>query len=125
MIINFPGGDGVNAQFGKFSVKTDQPPDASAPSPFDLFLASLGTCAGFYILKFCKQRNIKTDGVSIIQRIHSDNSGALAGKIEIEVLVPTTFPEKYLKAMVNAAELCTVKKQIERPPKFDIHAKYV
>ncbi|HMN61100.1 MAG TPA: hypothetical protein PJ988_12085 [Anaerolinea sp.] len=47
MIIEFPGGAKVDATFGGFTVKTDQPPmgggDGSAPSPFETFLASIGT----------------------------------------------------------------------------------
>ncbi len=56
MIIDFPGGAKVDAHFGNFTVKTDQPMsgggDGSAPSPFDIFLSSIGTCAGIYVLGF-------------------------------------------------------------------------
>ena len=62
MVIDFPGGARVDAHFGPFTVMTDQPSKAggedSAPTPFALFLASLGTCAGIYVLGFCRQRNL-------------------------------------------------------------------
>ncbi|HEX5836368.1 MAG TPA: OsmC family protein, partial [Anaerolineales bacterium] len=72
MIIDFPGGSRVDAHFKGFTVPTDQPPVASAPMPFDLFLASIGTCAGIYILGFCKQRGLPTEGIQIVQRMHSN-----------------------------------------------------
>ncbi len=66
MMIDFPGGARVDAHFGPFTVATDQPPVASAPSPFELFLSSIGTCAGIYVLGFCRQRNLPADGIRIL-----------------------------------------------------------
>ena len=70
MLIDFPGGSRVDAHFEAFTVHTDQPPEASAPTPFATFLASLGTCAGIYILGFCRQRGLPTEGIQILQRMH-------------------------------------------------------
>ena len=72
MTITFPGGARVDAQLGTFTIRTDQPAHAggndSAPAPFSLFLASIGTCAGIYVLGFCKQRGLPVDGIQIVQR---------------------------------------------------------
>lgn len=129
MIIDFPGGARVDAHFGPYTVKTDQPPmgggSGSAPTPFAIFLSSLGTCAGIYVLGFCQQRGLSTDGIRIVQRIHNDPMSGMVGKIELEIQTPPDFPEKYLPALVRSAEQCAVKKHMERPPKFDIHTKTV
>lgn len=129
MIIDFPGGARVDAHFGPYTVKTDQPPmgggSGSAPTPFAMFLSSLGTCAGIYVLGFCQQRGLSTDGIRIVQRIHNDPLSGMVGKIELEIQTPPDFPEKYLPALVRSAEQCAVKKHMERPPKFDIHTKTV
>lgn len=129
LIIDFPGGAKVDAEFGLFTVMTDQPPsaggDGSAPTPFALFLSSIGTCAGIYILGFCKQRGLSTNGIRIIQRVHTDATTDMVSKIELEIQVPPTFPEKYLPSLVRAAELCKVKKHIETPPVFDVHTQVV
>ncbi len=95
MEITFPGGARVDANFGGFSVKTDQPPMSSAPTPFATFLASIGTCAGIYVLGFCNQRGIPTDGIRIIQRMMSDPRTGLIGQIDLDIQLPPTFPEKY------------------------------
>lgn len=55
MIIDFPAGSRVDAPFGPYTIATDQAPVASAPSPFEIFLASIGTCARIYLLGFCQQ----------------------------------------------------------------------
>ena len=120
IIIDFPGGSRVDAHFGKFTVPTDQPPTASAPTPFDVFLSSLGTCAGIYVLGFCQQRGLPTEGIRIVQRMHSNPLTHMVEQIDLEILVPPTFPEKYRDSLIRSAELCKVKKQLEKPPKFQI-----
>ena len=120
MLIDFPGGSRVDAHFGAFTVQTDQPPDASAPSPFVHFLASIGTCAGIYVLGFCRQRGLPTEGMRLIQRVHSNPFNGMVEKIDLEIQVPPGFPEKYYEALVKSAELCAVKKHLENPPKFEI-----
>lgn len=123
-VIDFPGGARVDAHFGPYTVKTDQVPAAggedSAPAPFLLFLASIGTCAGIYVLGFCRQRGLPTDGVRLVQRMEMDPSTRMVGKIYLDILVPPTFPEKYRDALIRAAEQCAVKKHMENPPKFAV-----
>jgi len=124
MKITFPGGKKVNAEYNGFTHKTDQPLNAggenSAPSPFELFLASLATCAGFYVLSFCQQRGITMDGIELRQSMAYDAQTHLIGRIDIEIILPAVFPEKYRAAVVQAAQLCTVKKHLENPPKFNL-----
>jgi putative redox protein len=125
MIIDFPGGARVDAHFGQFTVQTDQPPVASAPSPFATFLASIGTCAGIYVLGFCQQRGLPTEGIRIIQRMATNPMTGMVGTIELEIQAPPTFPEKYLPALIRSADQCAVKKHLEQPPKFVVTTKVV
>jgi putative redox protein len=125
MIIDFPGGARVDAHFGQFTVHTDQPPVASAPTPFATFLASIGTCAGSYVLGFCQQRGLPTEGIRIVQRMSTNPLNGMVGKIELEIQAPPTFPEKYLPALVRSAEQCAVKKHFEQPPQIEVSTKVV
>ncbi len=125
MLIDFPGGARVDAHFGPFTVKTDQPPAATAPAPFAVFLASIGTCAGIYVLGFCQQRGLPTEGIRIMQRMHTNPATGMVGKIDLEIQVPPEFPEKYLPSLIRSAELCAVKKHLENPPQFDVTTKVV
>jgi ribosomal protein S12 methylthiotransferase accessory factor len=120
MIIDFPGGSRVDAHFGGLTVPTDQPPAASAATPFATFLASIGTCAGIYVLGFCQQRNIPTTGIRILQRTHSNPLTHMVDKIDLEIQVPADFPDKYRDSLIRSAELCAVKKHLEKPPTFEI-----
>lgn len=127
MMIDFPGGARVDAHFGPYAVPTDQPPQGggqgSAPTPFATFLASVGTCAGIYVLGFCQQRSLPAEGIRIVQRMHSNPFNGMVGQIDLEIQVPPSFPEKYLPSLARAAELCAVKKHFENPPKFEIYTQ--
>ena len=129
MKITFPGGKKVNAEFDGTVIRTDQPAssggEGSAPSPFEYFLASIGTCAGIYALAFCQERNISTEGMSITQQMEfTEVAGKRrVAKVSLEITLPPGFPDKYRNAIVKADELCTVKKAIFDPPEFSIHAR--
>ncbi len=129
MIIDFPGGAKVDAHFDQFTVKTDQPPmgggEGSAPTPFSVFLASIGTCAGIYVLGFCRQRGLPTEGIRIIQRMQRDPATGLIGQVDLEIQVPPEFPEKYHDSLIRSANMCAVKKHLEHPPSFNTYTKVV
>jgi ribosomal protein S12 methylthiotransferase accessory factor len=120
MIIDFPGGSRVDAHFGGFTVATDQPPAASAPTPFATFLASIGTCAGIYVLGFCQQRGLPTEDIHLVQRVHANPLTGMVENNDVEIVVPPTFPEKYRASLIRSAELCAVKKHLENPPAFNV-----
>jgi ribosomal protein S12 methylthiotransferase accessory factor len=125
MKIYFPGGKQVYADFKGFTHKTDQPVyaggEGSHPAPFELFLTSIGTCAGIFVLGFCQQRGIDTTGIELLQRHELDPTTRMVKKVELEIKLPTTFPEKYKNAVIQSANLCAVKKHMEIPPEFNVY----
>ena len=127
MKVTFPGGLRVDAAYKGFTIKTDQPihdgGEGTAPSPFDLFLASLGTCAGYYVLAFCRQRGIPTENASVEMKMTKSAGSRTIEKISIEIQLPLEFPEKYKTAIIKSADTCTVKAHIAKPPLFEITAK--
>jgi putative redox protein len=124
MIVDFPGGARVDAHFRGLTVPTDQPASGggqgSAPTPYDTFLAALGTCAGIYVLGFCRQRGLATEGIRLVQRVSFDPATKLADSISLDIQLPADFPEQYKPAVIRAAAQCKVKKQLEHPPQFDV-----
>lgn len=126
MEMRFPGGVVVEAVHGGMTIRTDQPEKAgggsSAPSPFDLFLASIGTCAGFYALRFCQERQLPTEGLALTMDWERSPETKLITTIRIEVKLPEGFPEKYRGAILRAADQCAVKKHLVEPPKIELTA---
>lgn len=124
MNIRFPGNKKVTAEFDGFTVSTDQPKEAggdgSAPAPFELFLASLGTCAGIFVLGFCRKRDLPTEGLELTQIAEWDDAAHRVSKITLKIRLPKGFPEKYRDSVISTANLCTVKKHFLNPPAFEI-----
>ncbi len=124
MIVDFPGGARVDAHFSGFTIMTDQPPagggEGSAPTPFAVFLSSIATCAGIYVLGFCRQRGLPTDGIRIVQRARRNPMTGMMEEIELAIQVPESFPQKYYEALVRSADQCAVKKHLENPPRFKV-----
>jgi ribosomal protein S12 methylthiotransferase accessory factor len=124
MQIRFPGGSRVEALHEGFQIRTDQPEghggSGTAPSPFDLFLASIGTCAGFYVLRFFQQRQLDTAGLALSVTPRRDPDRKLVASIRIEISLPPGFPEKYREAVVRSVDQCTVKRHLVDPPGFEV-----
>jgi len=123
----FEGKKGVNAIVNGQTIKTDQPVigggDGLAPTPFDLFLASLGTCAGIYVKSFCDQRGLPTENIKLIQEMEYDPNTHLIKKMNIEIQVPKDFPEKYHETLTVVASKCKVKQHLLNPPEIEVYTK--
>ncbi|HET7787585.1 MAG TPA: OsmC family protein [Myxococcales bacterium] len=120
LLITFPGGKKVNAELRGRTIATDQPREAggegSAPEPYALFAASIGTCAGFYALTFCQSRGLSTEGLAIRQRMRIENKKLIA--VELDIDLPRDFPEKYREPLIRAADGCAVKRAILAMPEI-------
>jgi ribosomal protein S12 methylthiotransferase accessory factor len=125
--VTFPGGKRVDAAVGPYVIHTDQPVEAGgeggAAAPFDLFLASLATCAGFYVLAFCQARGLSTEGVRLRERVEVDQATKLPSRIRLDLMLPASFPEKYRAAVVRAAEGCKIAKTIAAGPSIEVVAQ--
>ena len=121
--VTFPGGVRVDATVHGHSIRTDQPQpygENTAPAPFDLFLASIGTCAGYYALRFCQERSISTEGLGVTLDAERDPVKKRHSVMRIDLRLPPGFPEKYRQAIVRAIDQCAVKKHIVEAPRFEI-----
>jgi putative redox protein len=127
ILVTFPGGKKVDAEVNGMIITTDQPKlqggEGAAPSPFVHFLASIGTCAGIYVLSFCQERGIPTDKITLLERLEyttTEDGKAILSKILLDINVPPNFPQKYHKALLKVVDQCAVKKTILNPPQFEI-----
>lgn len=125
--VTFPGGVEVAAHYRGHSILTDQPRESggsdAAPSPFDLFMASLAACAGFYALRFCQQRDIDSSGLGLTLDAERDERTHMVSVVRVEIALPAGFPDRYRDAIVRAVDQCTVKRHLLEPPRFEIVAR--
>ena len=124
--VTFPGGMKVNAEAGKWVIETDQSVksggDGSAPEPYTLFLASLATCAGIYVLRYLQVRNLPTDGLKLVQKHTFDEKKHRLQKVQLQITLPEGIEQKHARAIERTASSCAVKRTIENPPAFEVRA---
>lgn len=127
MKLTFPGGKRVDAEYKGFRIETDQPVYAGggglAPAPFDLFLGSIATCVGYYVLAFCQNRGIGMEEVSVSMRMHKNPEKKMIEKISFDIHLPAEFPEKYTKAIIKSVDQCAVKAHMVDTPAFEYKVK--
>ena len=122
MKVEFPGGLKVNARSARHVIETDQ--TGQAPSPFELFLGSLATCAGIFALSFCRNKGLSTEGLDISMDINVNRTNGLVSDVIFDVKLPEDFPEKYKSALVRSIDLCSVKRHFAEPPQFQVNTHY-
>ena len=114
--ITFPGNKKIDVAFDKFKIQTDQAKenggDETAPEPFDVFISSIGACAGIYAKSFCDVRKLSTDNMYILVNVALTEGKKLMDKIDVTLYVNQKFPEKYIKAVIKAIDTCAVKNQL-------------
>jgi putative redox protein len=112
----------VNVAFNGFEVKTDQPAssggDNSAPAPFLVFLSSIATCSGWFLLRFLEARNLPLDGIELRMSTSMNKETKMLAEIRFMLSLPESFPKKYYKAVVNAIHQCAVTRTVLNPPRF-------
>lgn len=117
-------GMAITAAVDKWSIRTDLPGQEggndSAPNPFQLFLASLASCAGVYARRFCQSRGLSDEGLGLSLCCEFHPEKFQVTKITCDLRLPEGFPEKYRAALIRSVDLCTVKKHLMTPPEFDI-----
>lgn len=124
IVVTHGGQKKIDATVNGFTIHTDQSKEyggeSTAPEPFALFLSSLATCAGIYVVGFCQTRDIPTDGIRLVQDHKFDEKTGRLLAIDLRVEVPPDFPAKYHKSLIKAAKYCTVKRTIEEPPPMEV-----
>ena len=125
--VTFPGGQAVDAHIAGHTIHTDQREKhgggGTGPPPFDLFLASIATCMGFYALRFCQQREIDAEGLRLSMETERDPDTKMIHTIKVQLELPAGFPPKYVRAVERSMEQCTVKKHMFRPPMFELETE--
>jgi ribosomal protein S12 methylthiotransferase accessory factor len=124
IVVRLTGGRRVEAELDGHRVLTDQARsnggEDTAPSPFQVFLASLGACAGIFVQGFCARRGIPFEDIKLIERPTYGTNGALES-VEFELQLPPDFPRNYEEAVLRVIDQCSVRRTLQSPPMFRSH----
>jgi putative redox protein len=122
------GGDRLLMTVRGHEIRSDQPVadggDDSAPTPIELFLASLAGCVTFYAERFLRRHELATDGLVVTCKYAWAANPTRIGEIDLTVEAPGLPPER-LEAFSRVVEHCTVRNTLRQPPEVRIHVPSV
>jgi uncharacterized OsmC-like protein len=89
-------------------------------TPPELFLAALGSCAGFYVALYLRKHNLALEGTRI--RVHADKlkNPARMDNFRIEVEVPDGLNGEQKSGVEESVHHCLIHNTLLHPPKIAI-----
>ena len=122
--VNFIDKLRLEAKFDDFTVIADQSirykGDASAPGPFDYFLASSALCAAYFVRLYCDARSISTENIRLSQNNIVDPENRYRQIFKIQIELPADMSAKDRQGILRSIDRCTVKKVVQAGPEFII-----
>jgi uncharacterized OsmC-like protein len=125
MEVRFVAGEAYEMTVRGHRVVVDQPADAggqdSAPTPTELFVASLATCVAFYAGRFLTRHGYSRDGlaVSVGYDMASDRPARVSA-VRLAVRVPADLPTQRWAALRAVVLHCTVHNSLTVSPQVTI-----
>ena len=86
--------------------------------PTEVLASALGACVGSTVRVFCLRHAIPFDGLTIRVDFEKVENPSRLAKIDVELAFPGEFDEKYRRALIRAAEQCTIHNTLTYPPEI-------
>jgi putative redox protein len=121
MDVRFVAGEAYEVAVRGHQVLADQPAEAggqdAAPTPTELFVASLATCAAFYAGRYLTRHGYSRDGLAVSASFDmaTDRPARVSG-ISLAVQVPASLPAARWPALRAVVSHCTVHNSLASPP---------
>ena len=125
MDVRYVAGESYEVSVRGHRVLVDQPADAggldTAPTPVELFVASLATCVAFYAGRYLTRHGYGRDGLAVSAGFDmaSDRPARVSG-IRLTVQAPADLPADRRPALRAVVSHCTVHNSLTSPPSVAI-----
>jgi uncharacterized OsmC-like protein len=121
MSVRYEGGERYEITVRNHGVLVDQPFDAgggdSAPTPTELFVASLASCVAFYAGRYLSRHSLSREGLAVsVAYVMAADRPARVAAIDLTVSVPGSLPADRWPALRAVVEHCTVHNTLAKPP---------
>ena len=125
MEVSFVDGESYEIAVRGHRVLVDQPADAggtdAAPTPTELFVASLASCIAFYAGRYLTRHGCERTGLTVTADFDlAADRPARVSDVRISVKVPTGLPEQRWPALRAVVDHCTVHNTLRTPPDITI-----
>ena len=123
--VAFVAGESYEALVRGHRIAVDQPAGSggndSAPTPVELFVASLATCVGFYAGGYLTRHGYGRDDLTVTAGfVMASDHPARVSDIRVTVRVPASLPAKHRPALRAVARHCTVHNTLISEPSIMI-----
>ena len=124
MRVEHAGGDQFEINVRGHVIRVDQPVKDggadTAPTPTELFIASLASCVAFYARRFLARHDLPTDGLAVEASFEMGSKPARVAGIEVRLIMPQGVPPERQAALLAVASHCTVHNTLESAPAVSI-----
>ena len=123
--VAFVAGESYEAVVRGHRIAVDQPAGSggndSAPTPVELFVASLATCVAFYAGSYLTRHGYGRDDLTVSACfVMASDHPARVSDIRVTVRVPASIPAKHRPALRAVARHCTVHNTLISKPSIMI-----
>lgn len=120
-------GDSFEIRVRGHVLTVDQPlsdgGDDTAPTPVELFVAAVASCAAHYAGRFLDRHGAGRDGLSVRAEFRmADDRPARVAALSLTVLAPTLPPQR-LPALRAVVSHCTVTNTLARAPEIELEVR--
>ena len=113
-------GDRFDITVREHTFSVDQPVSDggtdTAPTPTELFVASLTSCVAFYARRYLARHNLPTEGLAVTAHYAMGNQPARVSEITVDIDLPDGVPAERRAALLAVASHCTVHNTLENAP---------
>jgi len=124
MRVEHRGGDQFDISVRGHVITVDQPVkdggDDTAPTPTELFVASLASCVAFYARRYLARHSLPTEGLAVEATFDMGSRPARVAGITLRVILPDGVPAERRDPLLAVATHCTVHNTLETTPDVSI-----
>lgn len=122
--VEYQGGRKFQVTSGANSFVIDLPKEkgggGEGPNSTDVFISSLGSCVGVYIVFYCEKVGIDCSGMVIDIDYKMADNPRRVGEVDVKVSMSNAELGARKDAVLRTAQMCAVKNTFLNPPKIDI-----
>jgi LmbE family N-acetylglucosaminyl deacetylase/uncharacterized OsmC-like protein len=124
MRVEHQGADRFDISIRGHVISVDQPVqdggDDTAPTPTELFIASLASCVAFYARRYLARHGLPTQGLAVEATFEMGTRPARVSGIDVRLILPVGVPDERRDALLAVASHCTVHNTLLTTPRVTI-----
>jgi len=122
--VRYVDGDRFTIGIRDHEVDVDQPVsdggEDTAPTPTELFVASLASCVAFYARRYLARHHLPSTGLRVTTDYRMGSHPARVSDLRIEIALDSAVPHDRRDALLAVASHCTVHNTLTHPPTIDV-----